>query len=297
MIYVFFTPVALAAFGYFLYQLYRWMGENQIGFTFMDGGTGRVIVVGKGQPVKFLVNLPGYDVNDPHNPDQHDKNFPDWQIIPTSHFKAYRDENFLKKRLGIWLIHWWPFNFVYEYKFSWVEFRQPAGQNEYTTRSREETTKIFMAQNFPYFSEVTDFYISGNAVFSLPYAVNLAITNPMIALFGNEDWLATALFALNERAKDWAGGQSLEQLLSEADDVKGSIKESFDEWMKEINKFLIEKVGVELKSANFLKLVDRNEAAGAMRQAIQAVFIAQRSADASAFDATRIKISACRRRR
>lgn len=286
-----FVSIFLLAVAVAVYGLYRWLGIKFILYAFMQSGTGRAVVNGDGEVQDFMISLHGFDINNPNKPHQYIKDNPDWEILPVQTFIdadiGYKPRSGLMKRLGIYWIRDWPVSKIYSYTFSWAEFDQPKGKTEYEVISRKERTNIFMVKDFPYFSEVKTIFINGNMKFSFHFSVNLAITNPFKALFGNDDWLATALFALNEAAKNWVGQQRLEDLVSDTDNV-GTVDEFHKFMLKAMTGFLKEKVGCELKSANFLRLIDENKDATDYLQAIHAVALAQREAEASVHVAKKI---------
>jgi regulator of protease activity HflC (stomatin/prohibitin superfamily) len=193
-------------------------------------GTAQAVMKGN-TFVRFIMPMKRHFLNEPSDP-EYTTLQPLWEVLPSKREEPSK---------GFWGFHWvglYPIFTIYKYQFRWTEWTQPQQTTVNEPKGRDEMTHFIFTKSFTYYSKVTDVKtnsaISGEELIPLDveYTITVRCTNPYLALFKTDDWLAFVFSVTNNVVRNYVGRRTYADLASELDRQKNrkgqGVSEEFD---------------------------------------------------------------------
>lgn len=263
-----------------------WAAQDHI-FTTVEEGKGKIIIKGDSFH-RMIMSFENHHLNDPSKP-WFDETKPLWEVLENKpgvsylckawlprkllpkhpHYPAnhYDNRPWLLREFGLFWVGLPKMRQIRSYTFSWNEYERESGNDgDLGIKSRKESTKVFLVNDFAYVMVLTDAKTSDNSMVRAEFVTVIRMTNPMKALIDTDNWLIQLETYIRRQARNFIGTYTYNQLRSETDDVALGVKEDFSKRMLELNQRLPEEdelgalgtkgtIGITIRSTNLEKIV------------------------------------------
>jgi regulator of protease activity HflC (stomatin/prohibitin superfamily) len=217
-----------------IYLIIYFLSEIPVYWAAPSEGTAMGITSGNSKP-RFIAPMENAYLNNPDKPGY----IPDvrmWEVVQDPQNK-YASKH--RAFLGLYWAGFFPFQKVYWYQFRWTEWTQPQQNEANIPVGRDEQTNFIFTKEFTYYSRVNDIKTNnpkstGQELISvdIEYVITVRCTNPYVALFVNDDWLAKLFSISNNAVRNYGGRRSYADLASEKDMEKAATDNSVEAMLR-----------------------------------------------------------------
>lgn len=257
--------------------------ERDLFTTYISPGDGKMILRGN-EFHSFHISMPGFHLNRP-DAEYFNKDADPWEILPNEEGKT--DDDYDERPLWMKKFGFYPVGIPFQRKVNEeiFEWKQESGG---TIVHRQEPTRIFKVNAFPYVIEQREVISKDGLPMKLTYIVGLRIVNPYKALIRTEDWLVQLEAAIQQAVRNWASSFDFMELISQTDETDAAKKrtEDFEKMVKAIDPEMHKRFGVIIDSADLKAPMPDGPEAQAYLDSIAAPFQAEQAAKVTVTAAT-----------